>query len=295
MSEKKHPLLELEACVSKLEASDQYKVLRKIPDPKKSKARESADVRYALIVDTETTGLNIRTDEIIELGYVLVAYKGHELSYIKDFGNEMREPDRRIPDVVQALTGITPDMVKGKKLSKEKILSALSVANIVIAHNAAFDRPFCERLLPEFSEKPWACSLTEIPWREYGFESAKLKYLLIESGYFFEGHRALDDCAALEVLLKSASPFRGSFFEELMESARQPSFIFRVHAPYELRQRMTDFGFRWSRFEERAGGEWQKVVRFDEFESEKMRIGKMAREGAKLEYLEQNAFTRYKL
>lgn len=295
MSGTKSNALELEKCASKLTASGSYKVLRKVPEPKRATFGTASELRYAMIVDTETTGLDLRTDEVIELGFLLVAYKDHNLKHIEDLGNEMREPDRKISDEVQALTGITPEMVAGKKLSKEKVLEALSLANIVIAHNAAFDRPILERILPEFADKPWACSLTEIPWGKYGFESAKLKYLLMENGYFYEGHRALDDCAALETLLNSASPRGSSYFEELMDSARQPSFIFRVRAPYELRQQMRDYGFRWSRFESRTGGEWLKTVRAEDFDFERMRMKKLERDGAKFDYVEQDAFTRYRI
>tara|TARA_R110000737_G_scaffold127218_3_gene159743 strand:- start:2665 stop:3558 length:894 start_codon:yes stop_codon:yes gene_type:complete len=295
MSNTKPTLQELEVWASKLEASESYKVLRKVAEPKREKVRKNDELRYAMIVDTETTGLDLRTDEVIELGFILVAYKDQKIKYIKDLGNEMREPDRKISEEVQHLTGITPEMVKGKSLSRETVLGALSLANIVIAHNAAFDRPICERLLPEFANKPWACSLTEVPWSKYGFESAKLKYLLLENGYFFEGHRALDDCAALEVLLNQTSPNGLSYFEELMESARQPSFSFRVQAPYDLRQTMRDFGFRWSRFEGRTGGEWLKTVKSKDFEFERIRIERMNAKGVRLDYMEQDAFSRYRI
>lgn len=165
----------------------------------------------------------------------------------------------------------------------------------MIAHNAAFDRPFCERLLPEFAEKPWACSLTEIPWSEYGFESAKLKYLLMESGYFFEGHRALDDCAALQVLLNCQSRKGGSFFAELIENARQPSYKFRVQAPYELRNAVKETGYRWSPFKMKTGGEWLKVVREADFKLENTRLKNLESDGVRFDYIEQDAFTRYRL
>lgn len=294
MSENKSTAPELEICASKLAASSSYKVLRKVPKPKRAKIRTAGN-RYAMIVDTETTGLDLRTDEVIELGFLLVAYKDHELQYIEDFGNEMREPNRQIPKEVQALTGITPEMVKGRRISKDNVLSALSLANIVIAHNAAFDRPVCERLFKEFAEKPWACTLTEISWRKHGFESSKLKYLVMENGYFFEGHRALDDCAALEVLLKKKSSRGNSFFAELMENARQNSFIFRVKAPYEIRQVMRSLGFHWSNFDSKAGGEWLKTVRDKDFLTEKNRLERLENEGVTLDYIEQDAFTRYRL
>lgn len=295
MPETKPPLPELEACASKLEASNDFKVLRRVLSPRRAKARGSKKLRYAMIVDTETTGLDLRTDEVIELGFILVAYQERKIEFIKDYGNEMRDPKRNISEEIQELTGITPEMVKGRTISKETVINALSLANIVIAHNAAFDRPVCERLFPEFKNKPWACSLKEIAWKEHGFESAKLKYLLLENGYFFDGHRALDDCAALVSLLSSASPTGGAFFEELVTNARTPSYLFKVQAPYELRQEMKGFGFRWSPYEERPGGEWTKTIAAKEFDFEKSRIDKIKESGARLYFIEQDAFTRYRL
>tara|TARA_Y100000815_G_scaffold270541_1_gene295401 strand:- start:1256 stop:2110 length:855 start_codon:yes stop_codon:yes gene_type:complete len=277
-----------------LEASDSYRVLRKVPEIKKAKVEPSDQLRYAMIVDTETTGLDLKADEVIELGFVLVGYHSENLNHIAALGNEIREPGRRIPEEVQRLTGITPEMVRGKRLSARKVLGALSLANIVIAHNAAFDRPMCERLLPEFSEKPWACSLTEIPWARYGFESAKLKHLLFDSGYFFDGHRALDDCAALKCLLELRSPSGSTFFSELIERAREPSYLFRVQAPYELRQRMRELGYRWSRFETRTGGVWKKAVFHEAFNTEREIISGLKRDGATFDYIEQDAFNRYR-
>jgi DNA polymerase-3 subunit epsilon len=294
MPDNKTANTELEACASKLEASSNYRVLRKVAEPQKANISKSDQLRYAMIIDTETTGLDLREDEVIELGFILIAYQDAQPLKIVDFGNEMREPCRRIPKIVQELTGITPEMVKGKRVSKKKILNALDLANIVIAHNAAFDRPICERLFSEFSKKPWACSLTEIPWSKYGFESAKLKYLLMDSGHFFEGHRALDDCAALNELLSSRSPSGSSFFSELMESARKPSYFFIVRTPYELRQKMRDLGYRWSSHENRTGGEWQKTVSAENFETEADQILKLKKLGASLEYIEQDAFSRYR-
>lgn len=293
MPDSKITCTDLEACASKLEASSEYRVLRKVSKPAKAGTLESEQFRYAMIIDTETTGLDLRKDEVIELGFILIAYQDAKPRDIVDFGNEMREPTKQIPGAVQDLTGITPEMVKGKQIKKEKVLAALDLANIVIAHNAAFDRPVCERLMPEFSEKPWACSLTEIPWAKYGFESAKLKYLLMDSGYFFEGHRAIDDCAALNELLDCRSPQGSSFFSELMESARQPSYSFKVRTPYDLRSKMRELGYRWVR--NREGGEWQKNVSKTDFNSEEDKIIKLKKQGATLFYIEQNAFSRYRL
>lgn len=287
--------MDLEGCASVLEGSGDYKVLRRVPRPKRGKRDMPADLRFAMIVDTETTGLDLRTDEVIEIGFVLVAYQNDGIKFIENYGNELREPNREIPKEVQDLTGITPETVKGKSISREKLLEPLSLASIIIAHNAAFDRPMCERLMPEFKEKPWACSLTEVPWRVHGFESLKLKYLLMENGYFHEGHRALDDCVALATLLSCRLSGDVSYFEELLDSARLPNFIFKVQAPYDLRAEMRAMGYRWMGNEDRPGGLWFKTVSSESFAKEESQIRQLQTKGAQLEFFEQDAFTRYRL
>ena len=97
----------------------------------------------------------------------------------------------------------------------------LVLADLIVAHNAKFDRPFCERLCSDFARKAWACSATEIPWRSFGMEGAKLGTLLAAAGYFHDGHRALADCSALlRILMSPAAEGRRSPFQHLLLSAR---------------------------------------------------------------------------
>ncbi|MGY4600404.1 hypothetical protein ACVWXL_008150 [Bradyrhizobium sp. GM22.5] len=55
---------------------------------------------------------------------------------------------------------------------------------IAIAHNSGFDRKFAERYWPVFERIAWACSATEVDWRQHGFDGARLGYLLNGAGYF---------------------------------------------------------------------------------------------------------------
>lgn len=286
---------DLEELARRLQQSEDYKILRRVPAPTLSQQPVSSDAKYALILDTETTGLNLRADEVIEIGLLLVDYSGRKLGVIRDLRNEMRQPTREIPIEVQRLTGITPDAVKGKKIDRAKVSQMISSASIVIAHNAAFDRPMCERLFPELEEKPWACSLSEIPWSQFGFESAKLKYLLIENGFFFEGHRALDDCAALNRLLNLQSPKGGSYFEILMDNARAASFEISVSSPYELRKTIREMDYRWVGFDERPGGVWRKSVKHDQVSKESAHLSELRSRGVTWIVKEQDAFSRYRL
>ena len=116
---------------------------------------------------------------------------------------------------------------------------------MVIAHNAKFDRAFCERLDEGFRHKAWACSVAEVPWREIGFEGAKLGYLVNGCGWFHNGHRAVDDChALLEVL--AHEPGGGSAFVHLLRSsARTRVRVWAEWAPFDMKDVLKGRGYRW--------------------------------------------------
>ena len=90
----------------------------------------------------------------------------------------MNEPANSIPAEITTLTGISNEMVGGKRSDAAAVSTFVADANIVIAHNANFDRKFAERNWPEFEHQHWACSATEIDWRAHGFEWSRHRYLL---------------------------------------------------------------------------------------------------------------------
>ena len=284
----------LEKLAAKLSKSSDYRVLRRISRPLVHSTEPNESARIALIVDTETTGLKPGVDEVIELGYLLFEYKDNEPLSVLKCGSELNEPRNPISAEIQNLTGLSNDILRGKTFNRELIDELISAASIIVAHNAYFDRPMCENIFPAFSKKPWACSLNEIDWTKYGFESRKLKYLLLESGYFFDGHRALDDCVALWKLLTLLSPDDKTFFELLMESARRPSFAISVEAPYDLRSLVRSAGYRWSAFTDQPGGTWRKSVPIESLEAEKKFINSLETRGASHSIVKEDAYSRFR-
>lgn len=117
----------------------------------------------------------------------------------------------------------------------------------MIAHNAKFDRAFCERLDEAFVHRAWACSVNEVPWREIGFEGAKLGYLVNGCGLFHQGHRAVDDChALLEVLAHDPKDGMGPVFGHLLRSSgRTRVRIWAEWAPYDMKDVLRNRGYRW--------------------------------------------------
>ena len=67
-----------------------------------------------VIFDLETTGLDLVKDRIIQLSYIKIYPDGKEVRV-----NEMINPEKTIPVEVQALTGITNEMVKEKPTFKQ--------------------------------------------------------------------------------------------------------------------------------------------------------------------------------
>ena len=153
---------ELTQMARALENSGEYRILRRlVPRDVFGPRPDSEPIKIGVLLDVETTGLNAKTDEVIELGMVKFAYcpDGRVVRVIDCFGalNETATP---IPAEITALTGITNDMVANKQIDAAAVSTFIADANIVIAHNANFDRKFAERHLPQFAHKHWGCSVT---------------------------------------------------------------------------------------------------------------------------------------
>lgn len=238
-----------EAAAQRLEESGRYRILRKpIPRPVVPR-EESAFPSLAVLVDTETTGLQHARDEVIEIGAVAFTYNNDgAIGDVVGTYSGLRQPAEPIPQEITRLTGITDEMVAGQEIDLAALDALIEPADLVIAHNAAFDRPFCEKLSPSFIPKAWACSVSEIRWADLGFEGNKLGYLVGQSGLFHEGHRATDDChALLEVLARPAGEGRTVPFAELLRSSgRSRVRIFAENSPFDMKDHLKARGYRWS-------------------------------------------------
>jgi DNA polymerase III subunit epsilon len=289
---------ELERFASLLEASGEYRVLRRLR--LRPSARPLGDVafRRGVFVDTETTGLDPDTDEILELAMLSFDYAvdGTYLSPAASF-NQLRDPGRPISAEVSALTGITDEMVCGQRIDPAEVTSFLESAALVIAHNSSFDRLFCERSFPVFTDKPWACSLREVDWKVEGFDSARLSQLANACGLFFDGHRALNDCeAALELLSRPLPRSGRTGLRVLLESARRSRWRIRaVGSPFHRRDVLKQRGYRWESADRGQPGAWCTEVEELAFEEECrfLRTDIYRRSDAPLDTRLLTAFERY--
>ncbi|WP_252348415.1 3'-5' exonuclease [Gluconobacter sp. P1D12_c] len=239
----------LEALADRLEASENYRVLRRLRPSVLGHKPEGRGLRTGLFVDLETTGLDPRQDEIIEIGMIPFIYRidGLLIGTLPAF-SRLREPAIPVPAFVQDLTGLTPERLAGQTVSPDEVAAFAPDASLVIAHNAAFDRPFLERFCPAFVNKPWACSMEDVPWDQAGFEGRKLGHLGLQAGFFFDGHRAVDDCqAAIALLGHTGFPENRSALSLLLERARTVwTRLWAEYAPFELKDTLKARGYRWN-------------------------------------------------
>lgn len=242
--------VEEQEIIDKLTAEGDYKVIRRFrPVERYNEANNDVDVKVGIFLDTETTGMDPDEAKVIELAMVPFEFDSYGNIYrILPEYNALQDPGEPIPELITQITGITDEMVKGQKIDLQEVSKLLSEAVIVIAHNARFDRPFCENLLDEFQDISWACSIADVNWNAEGFEGVKLEFLAYKYGFFFEGHRATIDCQAGIELLSQSLPKSGlPVLKQLLDNARRTDVrLWADKAPFEMKDALRKRGYRWS-------------------------------------------------
>ncbi|HKJ83629.1 MAG TPA: 3'-5' exonuclease [Mariprofundaceae bacterium] len=263
--------------IRQLEQSGEYRVIRRLHAPAHYHEGAPEVARVGLVIDTETTGLDTTKDKIIELGFVAFEYDagtGMIFRVLHTFDG-FEDPGEPLSDVVKRITGITDEMVSGKSLDEDEINGWLERTDLIIAHNAGFDRPVVERRLPKAVDANWACTLNGVDWDAEGISSRKLDYIAYQLGYFFDGHRAINDAQATLHLLAQTLPESGrAAMGLLLESAREPSRrYFAIGAAFEKKGALKERGYQWlPGFDSGNGkkGVWSRAVAGTEAEAEEV-------------------------
>lgn len=190
-------------------------------DDETDRLRRSARlISRGVIVDCETTGFSNR-DELIEIGILAFDFNRAtgEVHDVVDQYSGLREPSCPIPADATAKHGLTIEHVRGQTIDAVKCAILLDTADVIIAHNASFDRRFVGSLFPSIQSKRWLCSMNGVDWRRYGHSSKALQSLLAD--FDIEpaaAHRALDDANATLQLISQTNASTGeTYLAEILE------------------------------------------------------------------------------
>lgn len=238
-----------ENLIKQLEETGNYKVIKRFSRQESYNSPSPKDVKSGIYLDSETTGLNAKSDKVIEIAMVPFEFdrSGNIYRILPEY-NSLQDPGIPIPKEITRITGINNEMVSGQSIDFNKVAEMLSNVVLVIAHNAGFDRPFMEELFEGFRNISWACSIKDINWKEEGFESSKLEYLAYKYGFFFEGHRATIDClAGIHLLSKTLPESGGLALNKLLETARKVEYrLEAANSPYDKKDELKRRGYKWN-------------------------------------------------
>jgi len=230
--------------------------------------QSNANSSKICILDLETTGLDKANDKIIELAVKLVSVdnKTGDLNAILNQYESFQDPEEYIDEKVSMVNGITNDMVDGHAINWDSVEEILDSADIIVAHNAGFDRAFMDKYLPISKEKIWICSVNDVDWLSRGFTSSKQELLCIWHGFYYDSHRAMSDVDALINLITHPSNETNKPVLDLIENASNPIYkVSAINSPYVTKDILKSNGYFWNGDQKC----WWKNLLLGEIESEK--------------------------
>jgi len=209
----------------------------------------SETIRTGAILDVETTGLDSTQSQVIEIGIRPFKFNretGEILAWLEPF-SAFQDPGEPLSEAVKALTGLSDDLLKGKNIDWKQVDEILNQSQLIIAHNASFDRPFIDRKSAISPQKIWGCTFKQVDWEAKGFTSRKLDILSIYHGFFTDAHRALNDADALLHLISHRDPENGkTYFSELLTLARQTTInMVAANSAFETKDLLKARDYRW--------------------------------------------------
>ncbi len=205
-----------------------------------------------LILDTETTGLDNEHDHCLEVGSILFNVKNRSVlaqqSFLLPVEINNAEKINNIPAEITRLP---------QPLSEAIIYfeSLVRFSDVIVAHNAEFDKKWFGLNKLAQIEKQWICSMDDISWpadRQLKTRPSVRDLALAYGVPVWNAHRALTDCIYLAEVFK-----RCNELEKLLIRGLEPKVMLRAEVSYEERHLAKSAGFRWN---DAIKGAWSRKM-----------------------------------
>jgi DNA polymerase III epsilon subunit-like protein len=180
-----------------------------------------ADVLNVLFVDTETTGLT-NADQPISIGLILVEVSSTTGFCIRELGcyHGLREPSCPINPKAAQIHGLTSELLSNRDFDYAAVVTFFGVADLIVAHNAEFDRRMLKFI--KFDRSIWACSCWDIEW-PHQLQNRKLDTICSHFGIRREfPHNALTDARAVFEISQSVRDNDRTYLADLIAKKLRP-------------------------------------------------------------------------
>jgi DNA polymerase-3 subunit epsilon len=234
-----------------------------------------------LILDTETTALSPAEGQCIEVGAVLFHVPSRSvLSQVSFLLPAASNPAEAINGIAAAVSRLPQPWQPALCLFEAMV----AAADVLLAHNATFDRQWFGHGSLPFLAKPWICSMEDIRWPadRHLRATPSVRDLALAYGVpVWAAHRALTDCIYLAQVFE-----RCPDLESLLQAALEPRRLYRACLSYAERHRAREAGFRWN---EPVSGAWSRRLSQREVEALPFPVQPVALEESPLAALPRSA------
>lgn len=215
-----------------------------------SNPEREANARKAIVLDTETTGLDHLKDKVFQLSMLEILYDDDGIVKITDnFFDQLQDPGTPLDPKISRLTGFTDADLKGQTIDLAAAAAFLDGADLIIAHNASFDRKMVEANFPTlgFQKMDWACSIKDVDWDVRTSSSPKLELLVHAEGYVYPAHNAKADCTATAFMLSRTYDGDTPVMSDIIVSrGRKKVMIMATDLGYGRQEPLKAAGWKWS-------------------------------------------------
>jgi len=199
-------------------------------------------MRRALLVDTETTGVDRNGNWIVEIAAIL---------YSLEFATPITSFSGLIPgdtNAAEEFNWISPLLLK-QSISLGATCAMLDemqmAADVVMAHSAKFDHDFVTQEAYwgfDWDRLPWVCSMRDIQWPKAGNHRNLVALALLHGVPVVAAHRALTDCDILARLLTRVSE-QGEDLPSMLKRALRPKALVEALTTKEEKDITYRYGF----------------------------------------------------
>lgn len=189
------------------------------------------------VVDCETSGLDPKTDQLLEVCWAYVDVDTAQVVAVHDVLVHATEND------AEPINGISPALTKeyGVDFSDRDLIGLGVPVEANIAHNAAFDSSWVSQ---HFYAAPWLCTQQDWQWPKHSPSTSLTALALAHGVGVVSAHRAYSDVLTLCALLSRVAEIGVSLRDQL-EYARKPRKIFVAMAPFEMKDIVKANRFSW--------------------------------------------------